>query len=568
MTDLNFLLDENNYFATGRFELENKDFILVEQFIRALRPELVFDFGCFSKDAKVVMSDYTEKNIGELKEGDSVLTHTGEAKPIISVFRRHFVDDLINLTCTGLPKCLSATPEHPILAIKRMNLKCKKHCRRICKPELGSDFCQWCNKQLPLTEFIAIKDLRKGDYVLSPKPKEFKFTKLITLDYVGKYKYRKVIKKIPTILELTPELMRIFGYWLAEGSLVRSHKHIAGISFCFNINEGEYIYEIRDTIKAVFGMDGKICIRPAKNIVEISFYSKELGLLFFELFNQGSHTKKIHPDILKTSDELSFELVKGFYNGDGHFYANKTQMNINLTTVSENLRNQLYWLLVRNEELPLLNERKIMISGDCQRLDERAKKPSRKLSSTAMTYYGDYLLRPIKKIDKISFNGTVFNLGVEDDNSYVVNKIAVHNCGRGKHVHVFNYYNIPAEGYEPSKIARERSIGLAKDKLFDSIPSKVYDCVWCCDVMEHIKEDVVDYYLEMLFKMTGRFALFSICLEGDPNYVKDPTHMTCKPRNWWEAELRKAGFELLEIPDFWIFKHQLFLCQKGGFNVG
>ena len=53
MTDLNFLLDENNYFATGRFELENKDFILVEQFIRALRPELVFDF-CFKqiKEAK------------------------------------------------------------------------------------------------------------------------------------------------------------------------------------------------------------------------------------------------------------------------------------------------------------------------------------------------------------------------------------------------------------------------------------------------------------------------------------------------------------------------------------
>ena len=34
----------------------------------------------------------------------------------------------------------------------------------------------------------------------------------------------------------------------------------------------------------------------------------------------------------------------------------------------------------------------------------------------------------IKSIKSIPFEGTVYNLGVEDDESYIVNSIVVHNC--------------------------------------------------------------------------------------------------------------------------------------------
>ena len=40
----------------------------------------------------------------------------------------------------------------------------------------------------------------------------------------------------------------------------------------------------------------------------------------------------------------------------------------------------------------------------------------------------DYFLTPIKKIKIIKFSGKVYNFEVEEDNSYIANNLAVHNC--------------------------------------------------------------------------------------------------------------------------------------------
>jgi uncharacterized protein (TIGR00375 family) len=59
---------------------------------------------------------------------------------------------------------------------------------------------------------------------------------------------------------------------------------------------------------------------------------------------------------------------------------------------------------------------------------------SRRIHSTAKTdnKYGwidkNYLYAPITKIEKIPYNGSVYNLEVENDSSYVTETMALHNC--------------------------------------------------------------------------------------------------------------------------------------------
>lgn len=45
--------------------------------------------------------------------------------------------------------------------------------------------------------------------------------------------------------------------------------------------------------------------------------------------------------------------------------------------------------------------------------------------------YKDWLFVPIKKINKSKFNGNVYNLKVEEDDSYIANLLPVHNCSSG-----------------------------------------------------------------------------------------------------------------------------------------
>jgi hypothetical protein len=51
-----------------------------------------------------------------------------------------------------------------------------------------------------------------------------------------------------------------------------------------------------------------------------------------------------------------------------------------------------------------------------------------KTSNSYSSYNKGYFLRKIKNIEEIPYEGIVYNLEVEDDNSYIANDVAVHNC--------------------------------------------------------------------------------------------------------------------------------------------
>ena len=73
------------------------------------------------------------------------------------------------------------------------------------------------------------------------------------------------------------------------------------------------------------------------------------------------------------------------------------------------------------------------------------------------------------------------------------------------------------------------------------LPESLKSAYWiyCCDVLEHIPEDMVDKVLaEMAARM--RFGgYFSICLKNDlcGKQLGRPLHLTVKSKSWWEKRI-------------------------------
>jgi ATP-dependent Zn protease/intein/homing endonuclease len=146
----------------------------------------------------------------------------------------------------------------------------------------------------------------------------------------------KVFKhKIPEKIKVTPELMRLFGYYSAEGYARKE------LDFCFNIKETDKINDLKYLMKKVFGLepDAERYITP--NAVNIVYYSKPLAEFFAYWCGRDAHNKHIPSFLFEAPKEYFIEFLKGLFNGDGYRYKNG---KLEITSVSKQLILELNWL--------------------------------------------------------------------------------------------------------------------------------------------------------------------------------------------------------------------------------
>lgn len=92
-----------------------------------------------------------------------------------------------------------------------------------------------------------------------------------------------------------------------------------------------------------------------------------------------------------------------------------------------------------------------------------------------------------------------------------------------------------------------------------------FKLVSCYETMEHIPEDGVAQALWHIKRVCCRYALFTICTSEHPDPFDDPTHVTIKPREWWLAELIKAGYTPQPELERRIRNYYLFSAHAGVF---
>jgi hypothetical protein len=174
---------------------------------------------------KILMSDFTEKNIEDINVGDQIISDKGNICTVYDVFSRQYDGNIINIK-TNRNLGISTTKEHPFLSIKREDILCNLGNWRICKPESKN-----CLKRHPnrITEFIPtynyISDLKVGDFLSTPKLKN------------NKQKYSDI------------NLAYLIGLYIAEGDLpIRKNGNHMGVRFSFGFSERNTIVKMLEDI--------------------------------------------------------------------------------------------------------------------------------------------------------------------------------------------------------------------------------------------------------------------------------------------------------------------------------
>lgn len=343
-----------------------------------------------------------KKRIAHIIKGDHVLTHKGEFRRVTRVLKRIYSGKLIKLSSLyGVDVTL--TPNHPVLIRRKGRL-----------------------------DWIPASEVRKEDMMVIPKPKAH--LRKLSLS-TNRHQYGKIHRFLPWNINFSPELFEFFGYYIAEGN---TFLHKATTQFSLHSENDKEIVECIKRVAASWGLVAKDK-RGNGHKMKVLIYNRQLAGILRWHFGSHSHKKRLPAWMMRLADERNVlipKLLKGLWKGDRYH----TQTKAEYTTVSRRLAEQVCYLLLREGILPSLKYMKarkayrIRISGKQItrfgklieiELGEAKQKRSQFRSNR------NFFFVPVKKVETSDYNGSVYNLQVEDDESYAT-PLLVHNCSGGE----------------------------------------------------------------------------------------------------------------------------------------
>jgi len=244
------------------------------------------------------------KNIEDIQSGDLVINRYGEWEKVIEPTSRNYIGDGYEIILGGNPSPIYCTGNHQFLVISN-NKKTPR----------------WVSAEELITKKGGTKHMCllpcSYDYKSSPFIEKTEFLHSWSSSELS---YKKYI--LPDRIEITPELMRLFGLFLGDGCITL--KKNPNIKFTFNEKEFPIYYNsFILPASQQLGIEWSVSARPDNHRVDISCSSREFIDLFFYLFGDvKADTKKV-PERLRISEELDYELVFGYFLADGYFRIRK-----------------------------------------------------------------------------------------------------------------------------------------------------------------------------------------------------------------------------------------------------
>ncbi len=413
--------------------------------------------ACFKEDAMVSVENGV-KEISKIHIGDKVITHKGRYRSVTEVFERDYVGDMLRINVVGCIKNrFISTPEHPIYAIKYNDILCKRHLsskanmvcnhsKKYCK-KLERHYKDDCDGVEINPGWIAAKDLVVGDYVSISLLNSEDGTSIIDMcDYldmdvfsldgdnivIGNYT-KNIVGRYILIDE---RFMRLYGYWLSDGHVTHDKK----IGITFNSEKAEeYADDAIALIKDIFNYEArKEFASDGQKTIQIRVHSKIIAHFFENFSGHGFNGKFIPKIIMEQPKHLIEQLLIGQLRGDGFIFKNDVAMaysNINLITSTSILLNKIGIsnILMRDSDSKFGTTPSYRLKFSLANNKEFSRKLKSNVniidSNAKQFLWNDgKLFRRISEIKTETFSGIVYNLEVEDDHSYSVNGIDVHNC--------------------------------------------------------------------------------------------------------------------------------------------
>jgi Fe-S cluster assembly protein SufB len=370
--------------------------------------------GCHSPNATVRISD-SEKAIKDVEVGEFVLTHKGRWRAVREKQVRRHRGDMLAIEFEGERyRQLSVTPGHPFLVGRR--------------DEVDGPITQhWLEAhQLHAGDLLAVPIIQEAG--VAPQ------TELTSEVSVGRGRHAAVLED--TTVKLSTSTAWLIGAYLAEGTVSANESYVVFDSHTDEVRERE---QVRVAMRESFGLEPWEYIYGDRKGVSLRYSSIRAARWFIDQFGRLTANKKLPDWIFGLPAEQRAAVVAGFYAGEGHRTDDRDVYRIDQTnqSLAQRMRELLLSLGIRSTlsqaVRPALRQPmwQLYICPPDNTLFERTiglPTLPRKRPQTSLSIAEGFMWAPIRSINAIWTEMDVYNLKVEEDESYVCEGVVSHNC--------------------------------------------------------------------------------------------------------------------------------------------
>lgn len=359
---------------------------------------------CFV-EGTLVLTELGYKPIEEIEIGDVVLTHNNVWKKVVHTMTNE-ANKLYRIKCMP-SEDIHCTANHPFYVRKRNNLQDSKTGKR------------WREFDKPL--WVEAKDLAREYYVGTAINNKSEIPHWNGIVKSVNATDKTYIENTLSEKFQTKEFWYIIGRFIGDGWV----KNNRGIIICANDSE---LHQITPYLEK---LNWNYCISKERTINKIHIAFKEIGEYCLR-FGKGAANKHLTDDILNLPVDLLKSFIEGFISADG------TQDNNGLYRITSVSRSMIYELgqcIAKVYHRPFSiyftqRAKTTVIEGRTVNQKDTYSIHYKLTTNTQdKAFYEDgYVWSPINDVLQEEYEGLVYNLEVEDDNSYVVQNVIVHNC--------------------------------------------------------------------------------------------------------------------------------------------
>lgn len=361
-----------------------------------------YSFPCFIKDT-LVFTDNGHKCIQDVNVGDYVLTHNNRFRRVTKTYIKK-TNELVNLNIMGSHEIVT-TPEHPFYVRRKTRKYIKrKHVRLFGEPE-----------------WLEAKNLSNDYYVGIAVNTQSIIPKWdgVTFEWNDKRKSRHC-NELSNLLH-TNDFWYLIGRYIGDGWV----RHSGGIIICDNVKHYKSITDVLERINVNYSV-------AIENTVAKVHIGKKEWSSFVEQFGKGAKNKHLTSTVLDLPKHLLESFLDGYVDSDGHV---DKKGCVNISSVSKRLIYDVCQCVYKVYGVGIgvgkyMRPNTCVIEGRVVNQNPsysiRFKKHTKKQDNS---FYEDgYVWVPFHSKSLEYKEEVVYNLEVDEDNSYTIYNNIVHNC--------------------------------------------------------------------------------------------------------------------------------------------
>lgn len=403
------------------------------------------EYGACHLFNTIIITNHGLKYIQDIKKGDLVLTHKGRFRPVTKILYRLYTGKIYNYQTLGYNQPIRVTHEHPFWYGKDRfeplkdqtclaNLNELYNIDEINLEEICTNYLETSDSyyiypissqsKIDVTTQQAIRNSKETQVALS---NQYEIGQT-AISYICNDK-RKPKTSLKKRIPLDYHFGLIVGYYASEGSIGSNGRQV---SFALNEHKDtEYQKQLLRAIQKVFGFHGKSYTKQ-KNTIEICINSRLVAEVMQYICPGLSHDKLIKHEIMFANEECLRGIIEGYWNGDGHIndylasghcvnscLLNQIRLGLSYFNISSSInfaKDGTFYLNMSSDNLRNF-------------LTEFYHIPNTKLERGFIHNTQGMSILPItdKTIEEVG-GEIVYNLEVEEDNSYSTLNATTHNC--------------------------------------------------------------------------------------------------------------------------------------------